>query len=99
MKNPEALTFRIPKGMFRPVTGKLYLYLYICTPALNVAALVPVIFEPPFIRSDGASQHTGNITAVTRDRIVLSQSIEYTGSGTAHLPGPLRNLETSTRWR
>jgi hypothetical protein len=23
MKNPEALTFRIPKGLFRPVAGKL----------------------------------------------------------------------------
>jgi hypothetical protein len=28
MKNPEALTFRIPKDLFRPVAGKLYLYLY-----------------------------------------------------------------------
>jgi hypothetical protein len=28
MKNPEALTFQIPKGLFRPVAGKLYLYLY-----------------------------------------------------------------------
>ena len=27
MKNPEALTFRIPKGLFRHVAGKLYLYL------------------------------------------------------------------------
>jgi hypothetical protein len=27
MKNPEALTFRIPKGLVRPVAGKLYLYL------------------------------------------------------------------------
>jgi hypothetical protein len=26
MKNPEALTFRIPRGLFRPVAGKLYLY-------------------------------------------------------------------------
>jgi hypothetical protein len=25
MKNPEALTFRIPKGLFRSVVGKLYL--------------------------------------------------------------------------
>jgi hypothetical protein len=25
MKNPEALTFRIPRGLFRPVAGKLYL--------------------------------------------------------------------------
>jgi hypothetical protein len=25
MKNPEALTFRIPKGLFRHVAGKLYL--------------------------------------------------------------------------
>jgi hypothetical protein len=25
MKNPEALTFRIPKGLLRPVAGKLYL--------------------------------------------------------------------------
>jgi hypothetical protein len=29
MKNPEAFTFRIPRGLFRPVAGKLYLYLYI----------------------------------------------------------------------
>jgi hypothetical protein len=29
MKNPEALTFRIPRGLFRPVSGKLYLYLYV----------------------------------------------------------------------
>jgi hypothetical protein len=28
MKNPEALTYRIPKGLFRPAAGKLYLYLY-----------------------------------------------------------------------
>jgi hypothetical protein len=28
MKNPEALTFRIPRGLLRPVAGKLYLYLY-----------------------------------------------------------------------
>jgi hypothetical protein len=28
MKNPEALTFRIHKGLFRPVVGKFYLYLY-----------------------------------------------------------------------
>jgi hypothetical protein len=28
MKNPEALTFRIPRGLFRPVAAKLYLYLY-----------------------------------------------------------------------
>jgi hypothetical protein len=27
MKNPEALTFRTPRGLFRPVAGKLYLYL------------------------------------------------------------------------
>ena len=27
MKNPDALTFQIPKGLFRPVAGKLYLYL------------------------------------------------------------------------
>jgi hypothetical protein len=26
MKNPEALTFRIPKSLFRPAVGKLYLY-------------------------------------------------------------------------
>jgi hypothetical protein len=26
MKNPEALTFRIPKGKLRPVAGKLYLF-------------------------------------------------------------------------
>jgi hypothetical protein len=26
MKNQEALTFRIPKGLFRPVAGKLYLF-------------------------------------------------------------------------
>jgi hypothetical protein len=25
MKNPEALTFRIPRGLLRPVAGKLYL--------------------------------------------------------------------------
>ena len=25
---PEALTFRILKGLFRPAAGKLYLYLY-----------------------------------------------------------------------
>jgi hypothetical protein len=25
MKNPEALTFQIPMGLFRPVAGKLYL--------------------------------------------------------------------------
>jgi hypothetical protein len=31
MKNPEALTFRIPNGLFRPVAGKLYLYLYYLT--------------------------------------------------------------------
>jgi hypothetical protein len=29
MKNPEALTFRIPKGLIRPVAGNLYLYLYL----------------------------------------------------------------------
>ena len=28
VKNPEALTFRIPKALFRPIAGKLYLYLY-----------------------------------------------------------------------
>jgi hypothetical protein len=28
MKNPEALTFRITKGLFMPVAGKRYLYLY-----------------------------------------------------------------------
>jgi hypothetical protein len=28
LKNPEALTFRILKGLFRPVAGILYLYLY-----------------------------------------------------------------------
>jgi hypothetical protein len=28
MKNPEALTFRIPRGLFRPVVGELYLYLH-----------------------------------------------------------------------
>jgi hypothetical protein len=28
-KNPDALTFQIPKGLFRPVAGKLYLYLYL----------------------------------------------------------------------
>jgi hypothetical protein len=27
IKIPEALTFQIPKGMFRPVAGNLYLYL------------------------------------------------------------------------
>ena len=27
MKNPEALTFRIPKGLLRPVLGKLYFYM------------------------------------------------------------------------
>jgi hypothetical protein len=27
MTNPEVLTFRIPRGLFRPVTGKLYPYL------------------------------------------------------------------------
>jgi hypothetical protein len=27
MKNPEALTFPILKGLFRPVVGKFYLYL------------------------------------------------------------------------
>jgi hypothetical protein len=27
MKNPEALTFRIPKDLLRPVAEKLYLYL------------------------------------------------------------------------
>ena len=26
VKNPEALIFRIPKGLFRPVAGKLYIY-------------------------------------------------------------------------
>jgi hypothetical protein len=26
MKNPETLTFWIPKGLFRPVAGKLYIY-------------------------------------------------------------------------
>jgi hypothetical protein len=26
MKNPEALTFRMPSGLFRPAAGKLYLY-------------------------------------------------------------------------
>jgi hypothetical protein len=26
MTNPEALTFWIPKGLFRPVAGKLYIY-------------------------------------------------------------------------
>ena len=31
MKNPEALTFRIPKSLFRPVAGKLYLYLVSCS--------------------------------------------------------------------
>jgi hypothetical protein len=29
MKNPEALTFRIPRGMFRPVAGKLSLFVFI----------------------------------------------------------------------
>jgi hypothetical protein len=29
MKNPEVLTFRIPKGLLRPVAGKLYLLLLI----------------------------------------------------------------------
>jgi hypothetical protein len=28
-KNPEALTFRIPEGLLRPVAGKLYLYVYL----------------------------------------------------------------------
>ena len=28
MKNREALTFQIPKGLFSPVVGKLYLYVY-----------------------------------------------------------------------
>ena len=28
MKNPEALTFRIPMILVRPVAGKLYFYLY-----------------------------------------------------------------------
>jgi hypothetical protein len=28
MKNSEALTFPVPKGLLRPVEGKLYLYLY-----------------------------------------------------------------------
>ena len=27
MKNPEALTFRIPKGLFWPVARKLYLFM------------------------------------------------------------------------
>jgi hypothetical protein len=27
VKNPESLSFRIPKGLFRPVAGNLYLYL------------------------------------------------------------------------
>jgi hypothetical protein len=26
MKNPEALTFRIPKDLFRPIAGNLYLF-------------------------------------------------------------------------
>ena len=26
MKNPEALIFRVPKGLLRPVAGKLYIY-------------------------------------------------------------------------
>jgi hypothetical protein len=29
MKNPKALTFWIPKALFRPVAGKLYLF-FIC---------------------------------------------------------------------
>jgi hypothetical protein len=28
VKNPEALTFRTPKGLLRPVAGKLYLYVH-----------------------------------------------------------------------
>jgi hypothetical protein len=28
MKNPEALTLRVPKGLLRPVAGKLYLVEY-----------------------------------------------------------------------
>jgi ABC-type sulfate transport system permease subunit len=28
IKNPEVLTFRIPRGLFRVVVGKVYLYLY-----------------------------------------------------------------------
>jgi hypothetical protein len=27
-KNPEALNYRISKGLLRPVAGKLYLYLF-----------------------------------------------------------------------
>ena len=27
MKNPEALTFRIPEGLLRPVAGKLYIFI------------------------------------------------------------------------
>jgi hypothetical protein len=31
-KNPEGLTFRIPRGLFRSVAGRLYLYLVVdCT--------------------------------------------------------------------
>ena len=29
MKNPEALTFRIPRGMFVPLAGQFFLYLYL----------------------------------------------------------------------
>ena len=29
-KSPEVLTFRIPRGLFRPVVGKVHLYLYLC---------------------------------------------------------------------
>jgi hypothetical protein len=28
-ENPEALSFRIPKGLFRPVAGKLYLLMVV----------------------------------------------------------------------
>jgi hypothetical protein len=37
MKNPEALTFRITKGLFRPVAEKLYLYICDEKSALLVA--------------------------------------------------------------
>jgi hypothetical protein len=34
MKNPEALAFRIPRNLFGPVAGKLYLFTPICFVAI-----------------------------------------------------------------
>jgi hypothetical protein len=42
MKNPEALTYRIPKGLLRPVAGKLYLYFLFATQVMNFVFKIKV---------------------------------------------------------